>query len=167
MKKFLAVLVVFVMAISLTVTAFASEATKNTPSATVATFTSEDATFSVNTDEEARLAVQEGEGETTAYLFDVKSENSTVHIGNIEIKDLARVIHWADGKWTEVTASYADKTLTVTSDNGWSPIAVIVKAAPGGSEAPGTGDMTVIFVACAAVMACAAAAFVAKSKKAA
>ena len=165
MKKFLAILVSLVMVMALTVTAFASEATKNTPSATVATFTSEDATFSVNTNEEARLAVEEGEGETTAYLFDVESESNTIHVGNIEIKGLVRVIHWEDGKWVEVEASYADKTLTVTSENGWSPIAVIVKS--GDSVAPDTGDMTVVFIACAAVMACAAAAFAVKSKKAA
>ena len=167
MKKFLAILVSLVMVMSMTVTAFASEATKNTPSATVATFTSEDATFSVNTNEEARLAVEEGEGETTAYLFNVESKSNTIHVGNIEIKDLIRVLHWADGKWTQVEASYADKTLTVTSENGWSPIAVIVKAAPGGSQAPDTNDMTVVFVACAAVMVCAAAAFAVKSRKAA
>ena len=165
MKKFLAILVSLVMVMALTVTAFASEATKNTPSATVATFTSKDATFSVNTNEEARLAVEEGEGETTAYLFDVESESNTIHVGNIEIKGLVRVIHWEDGKWVEVEASYADKTLTVTSENGWSPIAVIVKT--GDSVAPDTGDMTIVFVACAAVMACAAAAFAVKSKKAA
>ena len=165
MKKFLAILVSLVMVMALTVTAFASEATKNTPSATVATFTSEDATFSVNTNEEARLAVEEGEGETTAFLFNVESESNTIHVGNIEIKGLVRVIHWEDGKWVEVEASYADKTLTVTSENGWSPIAVIVKT--GDSVAPDTGDMTIVFVACAAVMACAAAAFAVKSKKAA
>jgi hypothetical protein len=165
MKKFLAILVSLVMVMALTVTAFASEATKNTPSATVATFTSEDATFSVNTNEEARLAVEEGESETTAFLFNVESESNTIHVGNIEIKGLVRVIHWEDGKWVEVEASYADKTLTVTSENGWSPIAVIVKT--GDSVAPDTGDMTVVFVACAAVMACAAAAFAVKSKKAA
>ena len=165
MKKFLAVLVSLVMVMSLTVTAFASEKTQNTPSAVVATFTSEDATFSVNSNEDARKAVEEGEGETTAYLFDVKSDKNTIHVGNIEIKGLVRVLHWEDGKWVKVEASYADKTLTVTSENGWSPIAVIVKT--GDSVAPGTGDMTVLFVACAAVMACAAAAFIVKSKKAA
>ena len=167
MKKFLAILVSLVMVMALTVTAFASEATKNTPSATVATFTSEEATFSVNTNEEARLAVEEGEGETTAYLFVVESESNTVKVNNIEIKDLVRVLHWADGKWTQVEASYADKTLTITSENGWSPVAVIVKAAPDGSQAPDTGDMSVVLVACAAVMVCAAAAFAVKSKKAA
>lgn len=169
MKKLLALLAAVVMVLCLSVSAFAAE---NTPSATVATFVpGEGVTVAVNTNEDARLALDAAvnSDESVAYLFDASGAANTITI-KLSLADLSRVLHWENGAWKQVEASYADGTLTATSANGWSPIAVLTKnaaAAPGGPTAPQTSDVAGIYVACATVMACAAAAFVVKSKKAA
>ena len=170
MKKLLALFVAAMMMVCLTVTVFAFEPT---PSPDKLIF-SEDGKVdhTENMDAAKALDAEVKEGESALYLFDLSGDSATLHLTfKVELKNFLRALHWEDGKWVEIAGKddLKDGVLTVTSKTGsWSPVAIITGTAEGGTTSPQTGDVaTPIYVACAAVMACAAAAFVIKSKKAA
>lgn len=111
------------------------------------------------------------------YLLDVSttdgSKTAKLKFDMPTGKKLAYVLGYnADTeKWEKVQATYADGTLTITIPSGvdWSHVAVTVQnTAAGGQTSPQTGEVTTsVYVACAALMAVAAAAFFIKSRKAA
>ena len=188
MKKTIATIVAVILVACLTVPAFAATQeveTANIPSAQIGegkTVASADSgtTVSENTNATAKEALPdavaaENKAESidgkVLYVFDVTSGSNTakVKFAMPSDKKFAYALHFnnATGKWEKIDASYADGTLTATSANGWSPVAVIVTSTSSTTPvSPQTGETTpAVYVVCAMVLAAAAAAFFFKSRK--
>ncbi|MBO4854518.1 MAG: LPXTG cell wall anchor domain-containing protein [Oscillospiraceae bacterium] len=198
MKKILAILVAAIMIACLSVTAFAvtdAEVDKaNIPSAQIgpgktvapgsdvtAAKWHDDSTDAGRTVKASlKTAIEntnaaDGVNASVLYLLDVSTtDGSTTAKLKFSMpagKKLAYVLSYnvTAGAWEKVEASYADGTLTITSPNGWSHVAITVQnTAAGGQTSPQTGEVTTsVYVAFAALMAVAAAAFFIRSRKAA
>ena len=119
----------------------------------------------------------DGVNASVQYLLDVTttdgSKTAKLKFDMPTGKKLAYVLNYNDAtdKWEKVEATYSNGTLTITAPAGvdWSHVAITVQAtAAGGQTSPQTGEVTTsVYVAFAALMAVAAAAFFIRSRKAA